>query len=67
MKNHARIKRFDKTLPLPECKTRGAAAFDLTSHETVVIHLGVVPYTPMNVIIETPSGYMTLLVARSSF
>lgn len=61
-----RIKRVDKTLPLPEYKTSGAAAFDLCARETVTVPPGKVAYVPLNAIIETPAGYMTLLAARSS-
>lgn len=61
-----RIKRFDKNLPLPERKTRGAAAFDLSSREDVLIAPGKIGYVPLNVAVETPSGHFLLLAARSS-
>lgn len=61
-----RIKRFDKSLLLPEYKTAGAGAFDLMSRERVEIGPGKIGYIPLNVAIETPEGFVTLLVARSS-
>ena len=60
-----RIKRFNKNLPLPEHKTAGAAAFDLTAREAVTIPPRGVGYIPLNVAIETPEGYFLLLAARS--
>jgi dUTP pyrophosphatase len=62
----ARIKRFDKKLPLPVYHTDGAAAFDLYARETVEIPPKEVRLVPLNVAIETPPGYFLLLAARSS-
>lgn len=61
-----KIKRFDKNLPLPERKTIGAAAFDLTARETVEILPGQVGMVYLNIAVETPPGYFMLLAARSS-
>lgn len=61
-----RIKRFDKELPLPEYKTEGAAGFDMTARETVIIKPGMIGYIPLNVAVETPRGYMMLVAARGS-
>lgn len=61
-----KIKRFDKTLPIPEYKTNGASAFDLYSREDVTINPGEVVLIPLNVAIEVPKGYFVLLVGRSS-
>jgi dUTP pyrophosphatase len=60
------IKRFDKTLPLPEHKTKGAAGFDFAARETVIIKPGEVGMIPLNLAIATPKGYFMLLCARSS-
>ena len=62
----ARIKRFDKELPLPEYKTRGASGFDLVAREAAVILPGKSGYVPLNVAIQVPEGYFVLLTARSS-
>lgn len=61
-----KIKRFDKTLPIPEYKTQGAAAFDLYSREDVEINPGEVVLIPLNVAVEVPKGHFALLVNRSS-
>ena len=61
-----RIKRFDKTLPLPAYQTAGAAAFDLTARQTVTIPAQSVGYIPLNVAVATPHGHFLLLAARSS-
>ncbi len=60
------IKRIDKTLPMPEYKTEGAAAFDLYARVGVEIPPKEFKYVPLNVAVATPPGYFLLLVARSS-
>jgi dUTP pyrophosphatase len=60
------IKRFDKTLPLPEYKTNNAAAMDLCARETVTIGPRAIGYVPLNIAFKMPSGYFALLAARSS-
>lgn len=60
------IKRFDKSIPLPEYKTQGAAAFDLYARESVEIPAKEFRYVPLNVAVQTPPGHFLLLVARSS-
>ncbi len=61
-----RIKRIDKTLPLPEYKTSGAVAFDLHARVQTTIAPKQVAYVPLNVAIEPPEGFMLLLAPRSS-
>ena len=61
-----RIKRIDKTLPLPEYKTAGAVAFDLASRVDIMILPQAIEHVPLNVAIEIPKGYMVMLAARSS-
>ncbi len=61
-----RIKRIDKSLPLPEYKTSGAAGFDLAARERVVLPAHKVGYVPLNVAIAPPAGHFLLLAARSS-
>lgn len=63
---HIRIKRIDKTLPLPEYKTKGAAAFDFYTRETITIPAQGWIRVPSNFIIETPSEYALIISARSS-
>ena len=61
-----KIKRIDKTLPLPEYKTAGAVCFDLLARETMEIPAGEIRLIPLNVIVKTPPGYMFMLSSRSS-
>lgn len=61
-----KIKRFDKSLPLPEYKTSGAAAFDLYAREEMVIRAGKVGYVPLNIAIDIPDSHWALVSARSS-
>jgi dUTP pyrophosphatase len=66
MSKSIRIKRFDKSLPLPEYKTKGAAGFDLFERETVTIKPGEITYIPLNIAVETPKDHMLLIAARGS-
>jgi dUTP pyrophosphatase len=60
-----KIKRFDKTLPLPKRQTDGAAAFDLTAREAMEIAPGKIGYVLLNVAVETPHDHFLLIAARS--
>jgi len=60
-----KIKRFDKTYPLPKHQTEGAAAFDLTAREAVEIAPGKIGYIPLNIAVETPADHFLMLAARS--
>lgn len=61
-----RIKRVDKSLPLPEYHTHGAAGFDIYSRENVEVAPGEYKVVPSNLVVETPEGHMLLMMARSS-
>ena len=61
-----KIKRIDKTLPLPEYHTAGAVAFDLYSRVDTVIPPKTLERLPTNIIVETPKGYMLEIKDRSS-
>lgn len=61
-----KIRRVDDSLPLPEYKTSGAVAFDLSARETTTIEPHAIGYIPLNACVATPPGYMLLLAARSS-
>lgn len=60
------IKRFDTSLPLPEYKTAGAAAFDVYSREEVRIQPHAVGYAPLNLALQLPEDHWALVAARSS-
>jgi dUTP pyrophosphatase len=61
-----KIKRFDKSLPLPVHKTAGAVAVDLYSRIEITIEPHQLNYVPMNVAIEIPDGYFVMMASRSS-
>ena len=61
-----KIKRLDKTLPLPRYETEGSVGFDLLCRESVTIESQSVGLIPANVIVETPPGYMLMVTLRSS-
>lgn len=61
-----KIKRFDKTLPLPAHKTDGAVAVDICSRLDVTIEPKQIAYIPMNVAIKIPDGYFIMQAPRSS-
>ena len=61
-----RIKRIDKTLPLPKYETEGAVAFDLIARETVTINPKEIKLIPANIIVEIPKGYVLIVASRSS-
>jgi dUTP pyrophosphatase len=61
-----KIKRFDKTLPLPVYKTSGAAALDLASREEMSIEAGQIAYLPLNIALQVPKDNFVLVAARSS-
>lgn len=61
-----KIKRVDKSLPLPEYKTSGAVAFDLASRINLDVEPHAVALIPLNIIVEIPKGYTIILAPRSS-
>ena len=61
-----KIKRFDKSLPLPAYKTAGAAALDLASREDMTIKAGETAYIPLNIALQVPEDAWVLIAARSS-
>lgn len=61
-----KIKRIDKTLPLPRYESPGAVAFDVLARETTEILPHSIGRIPTNIIVEIPKGYMILLKDRSS-
>ena len=62
----ARIKRIDKSLPLPAYQTSGSVGFDIYSREDMDIQPRQIALIPGNIIVETPKGYMLLIALRSS-
>lgn len=60
-----RIKRFDKTLPLPE-EEAGAAGFDFSFRESATIQPGEIQLVGVNIAVEIPKGYFMMITLRSS-
>ena len=63
---NVKIKRLDKSLPLPEYKTPGACAFDFYARTDIIIPPRQFARVPTNLIIEVPDGYTLYTSARSS-
>ena len=61
-----KIKRFDKNIPLPEYKTKGAACMDVYARKKVVIKSKSIGYIPLNIALEVPKGCWVMLASRSS-
>ncbi len=61
-----KIKRIDKSLPLPQYQTAGSVGFDIYSREDMEIQPREIALIPGNIIVETPPGYMLLIALRSS-
>jgi dUTP pyrophosphatase len=61
-----KIKRFDRSLPLPGYQSAGAACVDLYARLDVTIAPGQVGYVPLNVALEIPEGCWVLVAARGS-
>ena len=61
-----KIKRLDKSLPLPDYQSTGAVAFDLYSRIDSKIAPSEIKMLPSNFIIGIPYGYMLMVAPRSS-
>jgi len=61
-----KMKRFDKSLPLPHYKTKGAVCVDLYARVDTIIKPRDLGYIPLNIALEVPENHWSLLVARSS-
>lgn len=61
-----KVKRIDKGLPLPEYKTKGSVACDIYSRTEVKVAPHSLGKIPGNVVVDCPSGYMFMVVSRSS-
>ena len=60
------LRRIDSSLPLPEYKTAGAAAFDLYAREETVVPAGEIRVIPLNVAMKLPDNHWAMLAARGS-
>ena len=60
------IKRFDKTLPLPEYKSPGAVCLDVYARVTTTIQPHQVELIPLNMALKIPQDCWVMLAARGS-
>ena len=61
-----KLRRIDKTLPLPTYHTPGATCFDLTARVDTTIDPHAFGRIPLNVAIAPPKDHWVLLAVRSS-
>ncbi len=61
-----KLKRFDKSLPIPEYKTAGAIGFDLYIRNSEKIGPHEVAAFPSNIGVAIPRGHLLLVTSRSS-
>ena len=61
-----RIKRIDKSLPLPVYETGGSVGFVFLAREDTTVKPGSIELIPANVIVEVPNGYSLVVASRSS-
>ena len=61
-----KIKRLDKTLPMPKYHTKGSTAFDFYAVNNEIIKPNELKMILTNFIIKTPPGYMLMIIPRSS-
>lgn len=60
-----KVKRFDKSIPLPEYNKK-AACFDLRCREDAVVGPKEIKLVPANIAVKIPEGYALLVFVRSS-
>ncbi len=61
-----RIRRLDRDLPLPGYASPGAVGFDLYCRVDMTIGPGEITLVPTGIAVETPPGYVLLVMSRSS-
>lgn len=66
MNSNAKIKRIDKTLPLPVYETNGSVGFDIIARKETEVPPKEIKLIPGNIIVEVPKGYMLMVASRSS-
>ena len=61
-----KIRRLDKSVPLPAYQTSGSVGFDIHAREETVIEPKQIGMIPGNIIVETPRDHMLIITLRSS-
>lgn len=67
MAKKLRIKRFDKELPMPQYKTKGAVCFDCHVRTETIVQPNTPMLIPLNIALKPPKNHFVMLVTRSSF
>ncbi|MEK7590130.1 MAG: dUTP diphosphatase [Patescibacteria group bacterium] len=61
-----KVRRIDKSLPLPSYGTGGSAGLDCFVREATIIPPGELAYIPLNICVQPPKNHFVLIAARSS-
>lgn len=61
-----KIKRIDKSLPLPIYETDGSVGFDIIAREDMNVPAKEIAMIPSGLIVEVPPKYMLIVASRSS-
>lgn len=61
-----KIKRIDKSLPLPVYETDGSVGFDIIARENTEVLPAKIAMVPANLVVEVPKGCMLVIASRSS-
>ncbi len=61
-----KIRRIDKSIPLPAYKTAGAVALDCAARISIIAEPQKLTLIPLNVCIKPPAGHYVLMAGRSS-
>lgn len=61
-----KIRRIDKSLPLPTYQTKGSVGFDLYCREAVIINPKEIKVIKAGINVKVPEGYMLAILPRSS-
>jgi len=61
-----KIRRIDKSLPLPAYATAGAAGLDCCARKNITIAPKSIGYIPLNICVQPPKNHFVVLAARSS-
>lgn len=63
---NVKIKRIDKSLPLPIYETEKSVGFDFVAREDTLIKKKEIGLIPTNVIVGIPEGFVLFIASRSS-
>lgn len=61
-----RIKRLDKTLPLPKYAGKDSLRIELTCRKDTIVEPNGIKLVPTNVEIDTPKGYIFILASHAA-